>query len=234
MKRSSAVTITAVILVLLWTLTPLYWFGRLAFEHSADMTAFPSHFFPKRIKITGFVNILGFSYISKSGTVFSPLGMADQIKSGLLNSFILSVIVTLITMTVVVPPVEHLARINRYSRLGIFFRIIIPMGRVGIAVGAVISFLFTWNEYTFSQILSTGSFATTIAASISRLGPGHLAAAVIYSLVPPFIVVFLLQKHISKMYMAEPLGWNVLVKKKFLIFEKNDIKSIEDIKEETP
>ena len=80
------------------------------------------------------------------------------------------------------------------------------MGRVGIIVGAVISFLFTWNEYTFSQILSTGSPATTIAASISRLGPGHLAAAVIYSLIPPFVVVFLLQKHIAKMYMVEPLG----------------------------
>jgi multiple sugar transport system permease protein len=281
MKKSAAVTIVAVILVLLWTLIPLYWFGRLAFQHSADMTTFPPHFYPKRINITGFVNILGFSYTSKSGDVFSPLGMAGQIKRGLLNSLVLSVIVTFITMIVVVPlaytfgrlefkhkktlifavllsfalppifvlipfyilftkirlvgtlrglilvdltitipfvtwmllgyfrnlpPVERLARVDRYSRLGTFIRIIIPMGRVGIAVGAVISFLFTWNEYTFSQILSTGSPATTIAASVSRLGPGYLAAAVIYSLIPPFIVVFLLQKHIAKMHMVEPLG----------------------------
>ena len=281
MKKSAAVTIAAVILVLLWTLIPLYWFGRLAFQHSADMSIFPPHFYPKRVNITRFASILGFLYTTKSGEVFLPSGMAGQIKRGLLNSFILSVTVTFITMIVVVPlayifgrlefkhkntltfavllsfalppvfvlipfyilftkikmvgtlsglilvdltitipfvtwmllgyfrnlpSVERLARVDRYSRLGTFIRIIIPMGRAGIAVGAAISFLFTWNEYTFSQILSTGSSATTIAASVSRLGSGSLAAAVIYSLVPPFIVVFLLQKHIAKMNIVEPLG----------------------------
>jgi multiple sugar transport system permease protein len=281
MKKRAAVTLVAVIFVLLWTLVPLYWFGKLAFQQGADMTDFPPHFYPKKLNITGFVNILGFSYTTKSGDVFIQSGMADQIRRGLLNSLILSVTVTVITMIVVVPlaytfgrlefkyknvltfsmliafalppifvlipfyifftkiklvgtlsglilvdltitipfvtwmllgyfrnlpPVERLARVDRYSRLGAFVRIIIPMGRVGIAVGAVISFLFTWNEYTFSQILSTGSPATTIAASISRLGPGHLATAVIYSLIPPFVVVFVLQKHIARMQMVEPLG----------------------------
>jgi multiple sugar transport system permease protein len=286
MKKSTAVTVIAVILVLLWTLVPLYWFGKLAFQHPADMSAFPPHFYPKRINITGFVNILGFSYTSDSGEIFLPSGMANQIIRGLLNSLILSVIVTLITMIVVVPlsytfgrlefknknalifavllsvalppisvtipfyilftkvklvgtlrgliivdltvtipfvtwmllgffrnlpPVERLARIDGYTRLGAFIRVIIPMGKIGIVVGAVISFLFTWNEYTFSQILATGSQATTIAASISGFlneapEPGHLAASIIYSMIPPFIVVFLLQKHIAKMHIVEPLG----------------------------
>ena len=286
MKKNAAVTTVAVILVLLWTLVPLYWFGKVAFQNPADMSAFPPHFYPKRINITGFVNILGFPYTSRSGEIFLPSGMADQIKDGLRHSFVLSVIVTLITMIVVIPlaytfgrlefkhknalifavllsvalppisvaipfyilftnaklvgtlrgliivdltvtipfvtwmllgffrnlpPVEKLARIDGYTRLGAFVKVIIPMGKIGIVVGAIISFLFTWNEYTFSQIMSTGTPATTIAASISGFlneapEPGHLAASIIYSLIPPFIVVFILQKHIAKMHIVEPLG----------------------------
>ena len=84
------------------------------------------------------------------------------------------------------------------------------MGKVGIAVGAIIAFLFAWNEYTFSQILVNGTPATTIPASISGFlfqhpEPEHLAAAIIFSLIPPFIVVYILQKHITKMHIAEPL-----------------------------
>jgi multiple sugar transport system permease protein len=285
-RKSMAVTIVTTVLVLLWTLVPLYWFGKVAFQHPADMSAFPPHFYPKRVNITGFVNILGFSYRTSSGEVFIPSGMSDQILDGLRNSFILSVFVTVLTMVVAVPlsytfgrlefkhknalifavllsvalppisvtipfyilftnakltgtlrgliivdltvtipfvtwmllgffrnlpPVENLARIDGYTRLGAFFSVILPMGRIGIVVGAVISFLFTWNEYTFSQILATGTKATTIAASISGFlneapEPGHLSAALIYSMIPPFIVVFLLQKHIAKMHIVEPLG----------------------------
>jgi multiple sugar transport system permease protein len=286
MRKNTAVTIIAVVLVLLWTLVPLYWFGKLAFQHPADMSAFPPHFYPKRVNITGFVNILGFSYTTKSGETFLPSGMADQIRDGLRNSFVLSVIVTVITIVVVVPlsytfgrlefkhknalifavllsvalppisvtipfyilftkaklvgtlrgliivdltvtipfvtwmllgffrnlpPIESLARIDGFTRLGAFFRVVIPMGKIGIVVGAVIAFLFTWNEYTFSQIMATGTPATTIAASISGFlneapEPGHLSASIIYSIIPPFIVVFLLQKHIAKMHIVEPLG----------------------------
>ncbi len=286
MRKNGAVTWIAIILVLLWTLIPLYWFGKMAFQTPAEISVFPPYFYPHQPTISGFVNVMGYPYTSGSGETFIPSGQAGQVKRGLLNSLILASIVTCITMVVVVPlaytfgrlefphkskllfaillcvalppisimipfyilfvrtglagtlgglvlvtltitipfvtwmllgffrnlpPVERLARIDGYSRFGAFVRIVIPMAKVGIAVGAIISFLFSWNEYTFSEILVNGTPATTIPVSVSGFlfqhpEPEHLAASMIFSLIPPFIVAYLLQKHIAKMNIVEPLG----------------------------
>jgi multiple sugar transport system permease protein len=284
-KKSKLVTVIALIFVLVWTLVPLYWFGKSALQTKAEISEFPPNFYPKRPTISGLLNVLGFYYTKKSGEVMIPSGGAKQVTLGLLNSLILSVCVTIITMLVVVPlaytfgrlefkhknallfavllsvalppiavlipfyilftrvglagnligliivtltvtipfvtwmllgffrnlpRVERLARIDGYTRFGAFIRIIVPMGKIGIVVGAIIAFLFAWNEYTFSLILVNGTKATTIPPAVSGFlyqhpEPEHLAAAIIYSLIPPFIVVYLLQKHISKMHIAEPM-----------------------------
>jgi multiple sugar transport system permease protein len=109
------------------------------------------------------------------------------------------------------PPVERLARIDGYTRFGTFVKIVLPMAKTGIAVGAIISFLFAWNEYTFAWVLVNGTPATTLPPAISGFlfqapEPQHLVVSVIYSLIPPFIVAYLLQKHITKMNIVEPLG----------------------------
>jgi len=65
------------------------------------------------------------------------------------------------------PPVERLARVDRYSRLGAFVRVIIPMGRVGIAVGAVISFLFYFFFALRNSMYSDKLFL--VPALIARL-----------------------------------------------------------------
>jgi multiple sugar transport system permease protein len=284
-KKSKIVTVIALIVVLRWTLVPLYWFGKSALQTKAEISEFPPNFYPKRPTISGLLNVLGFYYTKKNGEVMLPSGGANQVTLGLLNSLILGVATTIITMIVVVPlaytfgrlefkhkntllfavllsvalppitvlipfyilytriglsgtrigliivtltvtipfvtwmllgyfrnlpRVERLARIDGYTRFGAFIRIVIPMGKVGIAVGAIIAFLFAWNEYTFSVILVNGTPATTIPPAVSGFlsmhpEPEHLAASIIYSLIPPFIVVYLLQKHMTKMHIAEPI-----------------------------
>jgi len=275
-----------IVVIVLWTVVPFFWFLRMAFMTPADISRFPPRFFPPHPTIYGPVTILGFHYVMPDGRVMLPSGQAGQVVRGLLNSCILSTIVTCITMIVVVPlaylfgrldfphknkllfavllsaalppistlipfyilfvriglagtltglcivtltvtipfvtwmligffrnlpPVERLARIDGFSKVGAFVKVVVPMAKVGIAVGAVISFLFAWNEYTFAQILVTGTPATTIPASISAFlfqhpRPEHLASAVLYSLVPPFLVAYLLQRHITKMNIVDPLG----------------------------
>ncbi len=285
MNRKRLVTWILVAVVLLWTLIPLYWFAKMAFQTPAEISQFPPNFYPQKPTVSGFVNVLGFPYRTSTGEVFIPSGQARQIKRGLLNSFILACVVTVATMVVVVPlaytfgrldfkhkdkllfavllsvalppisvmipfyilytriglagtlgglvlvtltitipfvtwmlmgffrnlpNIENLARIDGFTRMGAFLRIIIPMGKVGIMVGAIIAFLFAWNEYTFAQILVNGTPATTIPASISGFlfqhpEPEHLAASIVYSLIPPFIVVYILQKHITQMHIVEPM-----------------------------
>ncbi|MEZ5862486.1 MAG: carbohydrate ABC transporter permease, partial [Geminicoccaceae bacterium] len=61
------------------------------------------------------------------------------------------------------PPVERLARVDGYSRLETLVFIVIPLARSGIAVAAVIAFLFAWNEYTYALVLVNGTPANTLA-----------------------------------------------------------------------
>lgn len=102
------------------------------------------------------------------------------------------------------PPIEQLGRIDGFSRIYIFTRIIVPMARSGIMVSSVIAFLFAWNEYVYAQVLTTGSMAVTLPAAMSGFlfqdpEPSHLAASLALSLLPPFIIAFFLQRHIAEM-----------------------------------
>jgi multiple sugar transport system permease protein len=276
----------SIILLLIWTLVPLYWNLRLVFSKKVEIAAFPPPFFPKNPTPASIINILGFSYTSPSGETSLPAGRAPQVVRGLINSLIISVIVTLITMIVVIPLaytfgrlnfkhknklffavlfsvalppisitlpfyalylklnlegtrfglilitlvltipivtwmtmgyfrglpyVEPLARIDGFSRLETLFKIILPMAKTGIMVASIISFLFAWNEFTFSQILVNGSDASTVPPVISGFLFMHpevasLLATVFYSLIPPFLVAYILQMHITTMNIVETLA----------------------------
>lgn len=284
--KKSLFTWFMIILVILWTIAPLYWFLSIAFKTTIDVVTFPPTFFPRDPTIMGIVNVLGFEYTLETGEVIPPSGQARQVVRGLLNSFILAVVVavitiilavplgytfgrlqfphknkllflllfsvaippistmipfyvlflrlgltgsliglTIVTLTITVPfvtwllsgyfrnipRIESLARVEGFSRLETLFQLVIPMSKTGIAVAAVVSFLFAWNEYTFAQILVNGTPATTLPPSISGFlfqhpEPQHLSASVLYSLIPPFAVSYLLQRHITKMNVIDPIG----------------------------
>jgi multiple sugar transport system permease protein len=274
-----------IVVLLLWTLSPLYWSLRLALSLPVEIAAFPPRPFPQNPTPVAFVTILGFPYTSPSGEHYLPAGRAPQVVRGLKNSIIVSAIVTLVTMVIVIPlaytfgrldfphknrlffallfsvalppisviipfyvlylriglagtrlglilvtlvltvplvtwmmigyfrgipNVERLARIDGFSRLGTLIRIIIPMSKTGIMVASIISFLFAWNEFTFSQILVNGTAASTIPPVISGFLFMHpevnsLLATVFLSLIPPFTVAYLLQRHIAKMNIVETI-----------------------------
>ena len=108
------------------------------------------------------------------------------------------------------PAVERLARIDGFSRFETFLKIIVPLGRSGVAVAAVIAFLFSWNEYTYALMLVNGTSANTLPTAISGFlfqhpEPSHLAAAVILTMVPPAMVAFFLQRHIAEMNLVDPV-----------------------------
>lgn len=275
----------AVAVAVLWTLIPLYWTLKFAFETQSEIAHFPPLLFPPNPQIASFFNILGLDYTLADGTVLKASGQAGQIIMGLRNSLIVAIVVTIITTFVVVPlsyvfarldfpfkskllaavllsvslppvstlipfyslyvqldlvgtltgliiitltitipivswmligffrnlpPIENLGRIDGFSRLYIFSRIIVPMARGGIIVAAVIAFLFSWNEYVYAQVLVTGSSAVTLPAAMSGFlfqvpQPAHLAASLFLSVIPPFFIAFFIQKHIAEMSLSDPV-----------------------------
>jgi multiple sugar transport system permease protein len=283
--RSRMWGVLFVLLSLVWTLTPLYWIVRFAFETQSEVSHFPPLFFPPHPQPGAFLNILGFNYTTANGIFLPASGQASQIILGLRNSLILAVLVTIATMIVVVPlayvfarldfahkgkllgaillavsqppvstlipfyalyvrlnlvgtltglfivtltitiplitwmligflknlpPVENLGRVDGFSRAYIFLRIVVPMGKSGIVVAAMIAFLFSWNEYVYAQILVTGSNAVTLPAAMTGFlfqvpQPAHLAASLTLTLIPPFILVFFLQRHITELNLVDPI-----------------------------
>jgi multiple sugar transport system permease protein len=108
------------------------------------------------------------------------------------------------------PPIERLARIDGFSRLHTLFFLILPLARAGVAVAAIIAFLFAWNEFTFALVLVNGTPATTLPAAISGFlgqdpNPAQLAACILITIIPPALVAFFLQRHLAEMNLADPV-----------------------------
>src|SRR5580658_2441276 len=101
--RHTLWTVLALIVALLWTLLPLYWFLKFAFETDGEIAQFPPPLIPPHPQPAAFFAIFGYPYTLASGTVLPPSGQAAQVILGLRNSLIIAVIVTVITMIVVVP-----------------------------------------------------------------------------------------------------------------------------------
>lgn len=281
-RRFSPWLVLAVLVVLLWTFTPMYWTVKYAFMTKTEVARFPPVIFPHAPNLAAFYNIFGYDYTAADGTVYRASGQWSQIIAGIRNSLLIAVIVTILTTLVVVPlayafaridfphkgkllaavllsvslppvstlipfyalyvqlglvgtrtglvivtltitipivtwmligffrnlpPIEQLGRIDGFSKLYVFARIIVPMARSGILVAAVIAFLFSWNEYVYAQVLSTGSQAVTLPAAMSGFlfqvpEPSHLAASLLVSLIPPFFIAYFLQKHIAELNVA--------------------------------
>lgn len=88
------------------------------------------------------------------------------------------------------------ARADQILRL-----IIIPVISSGMVVASILSFVFSWNYFLFSLVLSGINTKTAIVASFNFIGEGVtnwgalMAAAVVIAL-PPIILTLLIQKRL--------------------------------------
>jgi multiple sugar transport system permease protein len=85
----------------------------------------------------------------------------------------------------------------------VFWRIILPLARPGIAVTAVLAFLFSWNEFLFALMIG-GAYAQTLPAGfpglVTPLGTywGQLAAVSVVVSLPVLILVWFVQRHLAR------------------------------------
>lgn len=83
--------------------------------------------------------------------------------------------------------------------LKVLFRIVLPVARSGVAVTAIFTFIFAWNEFLFAFLLTDANWATLPVALGKTSTPyqtdwGTLGAGGIVSFLPLIVVVFLLQR----------------------------------------
>jgi len=69
---------------------------------------------------------------------------------------------------------EDAARIDGCSRMGSFFKIIIPLSVPGLIATGVIAFMLAWDEFFFALILTNTPNAKTVPVAITEFAGRHL------------------------------------------------------------
>ena len=98
---------------------------------------------------------------------------------------------------------EEAALADGYSRAHVLYKIVLPLLRPGIVATSVLCFIFAWNEFLYAFLLGGRSVKTlpvAIPTLITGQGVlwGELAVVGVVAIVPVFIVVFYLQRHIIR------------------------------------
>ena len=89
------------------------------------------------------------------------------------------------------------------GHVAILRRIIFPVIAPGVAVTAIFTFVFAFNEYLMALVLTSRN-ASTVPVTVAKfIQPysilwGDVGAAATIQLVPILVVVFLLQRHIMR------------------------------------
>jgi multiple sugar transport system permease protein len=94
---------------------------------------------------------------------------------------------------------EEAAMIDGYSRLQAFRKVVLPQAATGIAATAIFCLIFSWNEYAFAVLLTSGEAQTTPPFIPFIIGEGGqdwpaVAAGTTLFLIPIVVFTILLRK----------------------------------------
>ena len=89
---------------------------------------------------------------------------------------------------------EEAAQLDGATRFSIFWSIVLPLTRNGIAATALLSFVLDWNEYLFAAFLSTSN-AQTLPVFAELWGESDVIMVMI---IPVIIMAIILQRFIAK------------------------------------
>jgi multiple sugar transport system permease protein len=98
---------------------------------------------------------------------------------------------------------EDSAMIDGYSRVQSFYKIVLPQAATGIASTAIFCLIFSWNEYAFSLLLTSGNAQTAPPFIPTIIGEGGLdwpamASGTALFLLPVLIFTVLLRNHLLR------------------------------------
>jgi multiple sugar transport system permease protein len=97
------------------------------------------------------------------------------------------------------PEISEAAKLDGANRLQTFVRIILPLVKGGIAATAVLCFIFSWTEFLLSLFLTQNLRLVPVQAGILVMNMwGLISAMTTAALVPAFIFVLLVQKHLVR------------------------------------
>ncbi len=99
---------------------------------------------------------------------------------------------------------EESAQLDGSSRFGIFWEIVLPLTRPGLAATTLLTLILNWNEYLFAVFLST-SKAQTMPIMVAAKNAGEkgilwweMCAVIVIMIIPVILMSILLQRFIAR------------------------------------
>ncbi len=99
---------------------------------------------------------------------------------------------------------EESAMVDGDTRLGAFWRVILPLARPGLAATAIFCFILSWNELLFALIITETTSANTLPIGIAgritqyKVEWGEISASGFAACVPIIIIAFIVQRHLVR------------------------------------
>lgn len=116
-------TYAAAVLLVIWTLIPIYWLLNMSLMFKPELLSVPTHLFPENPTFSNYTRLFGATAIGPGGEL-PPIGQAGIIRRGLVNSAFIAVVVTLVTMAIALPVAYALGRLQFRGRGALLFGII--------------------------------------------------------------------------------------------------------------
>ncbi len=96
---------------------------------------------------------------------------------------------------------EEAAFVDGSSRIGAFWRIILPLSAPGIVAAGILAFIFSWNQFLFSLVLSGPNTRPVPVAvfnfiSYGQIDFGGLGAAAVLITLPVILLTLMIQRYI--------------------------------------
>lgn len=140
--------------------------------------------------------------------IFQKIGLLGNLSSVILGHSIFTlpfVIWILRGFFVDIPiDIEDAALLDGCTRFTTIIRVILPIAMPGVIAAAVYAFMFSWNEFFFSLVLTSASQIKTVpvvAALFSSdimLKYGIMNAAAVVAIVPPVVLALIFSRHLRK------------------------------------
>jgi multiple sugar transport system permease protein len=194
LKNSSIVGFTAVLFSLIIGLPAAYSIAR---------------FKQKRLLMLILVARLmpGISFLMPWYIVFSRLRLMDSYTALILSHMLITLPVVVWIMSSyfesIPTEMEASAMVDGATRQRAFFSIILPLSMPGVVTSTTLSFIFSWNNFMFSQVLSMEKTRTLPIAvynfmSYAEVDWGGVMASAVAIVTPAIILTMIFQKYVVK------------------------------------
>ena len=149
----------------------------------------------------------GISFLMPWYIIFSRLNLMDSYVALVLSHILIALPIVVWIMSTyfnsIPREMEESAMVDGATRRYAFWAIILPLSGPGIITATTLSFIFSWNNFMFSQVLSMEKTKTLPIAvynfiSYAEVDWGGVMAAAVAIMAPAIILTMIFQKYVVK------------------------------------